>query len=57
MNKTNYVVNCIEHGEEFYFVMASDKTNEEDVKEEARLDAMLWGAEVLSIEPTKLEVS
>lgn len=43
-----YRVNCIEHGEKFYFVEDYDEANG-SVMEQAREDAMMWGAEVISI--------
>ena len=43
-----YKVNCIEHGEEFYFVEDYDEANG-SIMEQARETASIWGAEVISI--------
>jgi len=53
-----YEVNCIEHGEHFYFVLETDETNKGKVMAEAREEASMWGAEVISIDwnGTKEEV-
>jgi hypothetical protein len=45
-----YEVNCIEHGEHFYFVLETDETNKGKVMTQAREDASMWGAEVISID-------
>ena len=54
----NYQVNCIEHGEHFYFVLETDKNTRKEITQEARKDASIWGAEVISIDwnGTKEEV-
>jgi hypothetical protein len=52
----NYEVNCIEHGEHFYFVMETEETDKEKIMTQARETASGWGAEVISIEKTDEEV-
>ena len=43
-----YVVHCIEHGERFFFREEYDEANG-SIMEQAREDASIWGAEVISI--------
>jgi len=43
-----YIVDCIEHGERFFFREEYDEANG-SVMEQAREDASMWGAEVISI--------
>lgn len=51
-----YEVNCVEHGEFFYFVMESNDTNPDKVMEQARDEASIWGAEVMFVKPTEEKV-
>jgi hypothetical protein len=46
---TTYEVNCIEHGEHFYFHMETNETNRDKIMAEAREEASGWGAEVINI--------
>jgi hypothetical protein len=50
-----YEVNCIENGEEFYFIIETDETTRDKLMAKARDEASTWGAEVINLKPTKEE--
>ena len=49
--KQIYVADCIEHGDRFYSVFMSNKTDKDKLYQIGREDAAEWGGECISVQP------